>query len=137
MTFDPTKPVQTRSGMPARIICTDRADPIIPIIALYKTPEGCEGVIHCKKDGSYSLSRSIGQSNFDLVNVPETVVEYYLSYYIKNDPKTTTLIKKRTEERAREDARKANAARDMWVASHILKLSYEDGIPVKTELLEI
>jgi hypothetical protein len=87
---------------------------------------------------SFTVRRTgLTLSNFDLVNVPETVVEYYLSYYIKNDPKTTTLIKKRTEERAREDARKANAARDMWVASHILKLSYEDGIPVKTELLEI
>ncbi len=80
MTFDKTKPVQTRDGRPARIICTDQKGNA-PIVAL----------IYQDKDGGYEVpgeydSGGLFQgfsgddsSDFDLVAVPETrEVEVFL-----------------------------------------------------------
>lgn len=49
MTFDPTKPARTRSGLPVRIICTDRRD-TFPIVAPYEDGTG-EGIITALADG--------------------------------------------------------------------------------------
>ena len=40
MTFDPTKPVQTRDGRKARIICTDLNNPAFRIVAVIDHPGG-------------------------------------------------------------------------------------------------
>jgi hypothetical protein len=62
--FDPTKPVQTRNGQKARIICTDRVSLTHPIIAL--VGEACcliytvSGTYY--SDGTPSLN--------DLINIP-------------------------------------------------------------------
>lgn len=69
MTFDPTKPVQTRDGRSARIICTDKKGEA-PIVALVSAISGdseitysffLDGSFYCD-DGTYPL---------DLVNTPE------------------------------------------------------------------
>lgn len=54
MKFDPTKPVRTRDGKPARIICTDRVGNY-PIIALVQAANQ-EEVLKYKSDGKFSGS---------------------------------------------------------------------------------
>ncbi len=73
--FDPKKPVQTRDGRPARIICTDRDHIDGPIVALIKNNipnhphEGEEIVVSYHANGMYhSLA---GDLSSDLINIPE------------------------------------------------------------------
>jgi len=68
MKFDPTKPVQTRDGRPARVICAD-ARGGWPIIALVEVSEGCEETSVHREDGSYNSADP--QSRRDLINIPE------------------------------------------------------------------
>jgi hypothetical protein len=77
MTFDPTKPVQTRDGKPARIICTDYESPGgFPIIALVKS-----GIVEYpqayKADGGCSFN---GICETDLINVPTKAVRWINIY---------------------------------------------------------
>lgn len=75
MAFDPTKPVRTRDGRPARIICTDRegngsrTGGNFPVIALVKD-EGslCETILSLTKEGRLYEE---GEHGGDLVNIPE------------------------------------------------------------------
>lgn len=63
--FDPTKPVQTKDGRPARIICTDMKRSAYPIVALVN--EGKEERISSfRVDGGSGIFR-----DSDLVNIPE------------------------------------------------------------------
>lgn len=72
--FDPTKPVQTRDGRKARIICTDaKIYASRPIIYLIENESG-EVWNTCDKDGK------AGYRENDLVNVPEHVVRYVNIY---------------------------------------------------------
>jgi len=69
MTFDPTKPVQTRDGRPARILCIDaRGD--LPIIALVGAPAPGESeyVQRYTADGRGYRNALL---HHDLINVPE------------------------------------------------------------------
>lgn len=69
MTFDPTKPVRTRDGRNARIVCTD-VNNSMPIIALIKDEYGKEWIAHYGIGGNvYGYS----QDKSDLVNIPERV----------------------------------------------------------------
>lgn len=70
--FDPTKPVQTKDGKPARIICTDRLDSSIPIVALINFNRA-EGLMCYRSDGTV-LGDS--QSNLNLVNIPDITKQY-------------------------------------------------------------
>lgn len=68
--FDPTKPVQTRDGRKARIVCTDfnSAAGKKLIVAITTGPEGYEMTGLRFPDGrSYQVS----EKSSDLVNVPE------------------------------------------------------------------
>lgn len=72
MSFDPTKPVQTRDGRPARIIAANIKHPKYPIAAVYlgdsslgDTPH--EIVATYTKDGLYVEE---DKRPVDLVNVP-------------------------------------------------------------------
>ncbi len=70
MTFDPTKPVQTRGGRKARIICTD-AKGMQPIVALVTTSDpDVERVERFFLDGRCYSSLEV-DSPHDLINVPE------------------------------------------------------------------
>ena len=67
--FDPTKPVQTRDGRPARIVATDKAGnkPIVALIGLTESPVT-----------RYANGRMMGfrDNSADLINVaPKPVVE--------------------------------------------------------------
>jgi hypothetical protein len=70
--FDPTKPVRTRDGRPARIMCTD-AKSLYPIKALVETYPGSETVYSYNAHGRSVASTG---SPHDLVNTPERVVRY-------------------------------------------------------------
>jgi len=80
--FDPTKPVQTRSGLPARIVCTNRkyvgssGVETWPIMALYSV-KGNEIAVSCQANGRI---RSNEDSPCDLVNVPDIRYEYQNVY---------------------------------------------------------
>ena len=66
MTFDSLKPVQTRDGRTARIICADRKHGL-PIIALVDEDESVE---RFRADGTY-YEQSSPSSPDDLINIPE------------------------------------------------------------------
>ena len=80
--FDLSKPVRTRAGYPARIICTDRVYLGVtgaaswPILALYVV-KGNEATLACQANGQVS---SKGDSPYDLVNVPDIRYEYQNVY---------------------------------------------------------
>jgi len=65
--FDPTKPVQTRDGRKARIICTDK-ESVHTIVALIKKSCGTEYAQTYLRDGLCYLHR---ESDEDLINIPE------------------------------------------------------------------
>lgn len=69
--FDPTKPVRCKDGTPARIICTDRKDPIIPIVACYG--KDSEGVAFYKADGTGSFRG--GLVNYDPFEITDEEAE--------------------------------------------------------------
>lgn len=80
MAFDPTKPVQTRDGRPARIICTDRKDDGWPIVAIYADNSAgrTEGVGCYTREGRFG---DYGSDNrLDLVNVPVEREGYVVLY---------------------------------------------------------
>lgn len=64
--FDPTKPVETRDGRKARIICTDANQPLGPIVALVTMYDGTEEPLVYHADGTYI--KLVGKD--DLVNAP-------------------------------------------------------------------
>lgn len=70
--FDPTKPVKTRDGREARIICTDRVGDN-NIIALVKDEDGGEYAISCNETGKRWLSDECKE---DLVNILEKKTGY-------------------------------------------------------------
>jgi hypothetical protein len=82
-TFDPTKPVQTRDGRAARVICTDKkSNQGFTIIALVE--DSCdkrkEQVLSYQTCGS--IRRDGTHTESDLVNVPERIQrEYWLNLY--------------------------------------------------------
>lgn len=70
MTFDPTKPVRTRDGRAARIICTDRCDGLYPIVALVVGGEGRESIEVYTSDGRWDAPLK-NEHPRDLFNIPE------------------------------------------------------------------
>ena len=76
MAFDPTKPVQTRDGRPARIVCTD-ATGVLPIVALVDDG-GAEIVIRYHPTGRRQDVRA--QRDDDLINIPERHVRWFNIY---------------------------------------------------------
>lgn len=67
MTLDTTKPVQTRDGRAARIICVDRKGDY-SIIALVESPDG-ENLISCSSEGNWHLGNN---GCLDLINIDTT-----------------------------------------------------------------
>jgi hypothetical protein len=74
MTFDPTKPVQTRDGRKARIICSDRkTNSAFSIVVLITHNDGTERAATRRANGR--LDPNI-ESNFDIINIPVETVRY-------------------------------------------------------------
>jgi hypothetical protein len=76
--FDPTKPVQTRDGRKARIICTDRENVEYPIVALIASAGGEEIAATFTDDGRFYYAGR--EDDDDLVNVPETTERSFAVY---------------------------------------------------------
>lgn len=78
MTFDPTKPVQTRDGRKARIICTDAVGDR-PVVALVMEG-GDEFMRRCFESGSFTGG---GLCSADLINIPEEpkTIEGWVNVY--------------------------------------------------------
>lgn len=73
-TFDPTKPVRTRHGRAARIICADVKSGY-PIIALVANSD--DGTELARSYDERGLYYSVGEEcGADLINVPERKTEF-------------------------------------------------------------
>jgi hypothetical protein len=117
--FDPSKPVQTRDGRPARIICTDRGG-VYPIVALVKTPNsGIEIVGAYKMNGSGTHCAS---SRLDLINVPERKSKFVNVY-------NYDLTVGYESQEAADKSRKSGCGHKGQV-----EIIFEDGKPVETKL---
>lgn len=86
--FDPTKPVQTRDGRPARIICTDREHVTDNIVALVSLDPRGEHVFEFRKDGHYLCNK---EDVLDLVNIPERRIVFWNTYNCGDSCVHTTL----------------------------------------------
>ena len=80
MTVDFSKPVQTRDGRKARILCTDADNPDGSVVALVEYAkghphEGKEACVNYYPDGSYVRGYCYTSAS-DLVNVPERSSEF-------------------------------------------------------------
>lgn len=69
--LDTSKPVRTRSGFPARIVCADR-DNVLPILALFAAVGSSEQIIATDLNGRIDGT----EHPLDLVNVPESEATY-------------------------------------------------------------
>ena len=76
MTLDVTKPVQTRDGRKARIICTDRAGSDFKFVALILN-EGLESVYVADASGRVYTDT---ECRHDLMNVPEETKGWHLVF---------------------------------------------------------
>jgi len=80
--FDPTKPVQTRSGRKTRIICTNKEGNDYPIVALITSDSGAEQMESFTANGRQYVNRD---SLIDLVNIPEKhTVTRFINLYPPN-----------------------------------------------------
>ena len=97
MTFDPTKPVQTRDGRKVELITTKGREPWVLVGYI---DDGTQ-VVEWLKDGSRMQSHDIG---IDLINVPEPakVVNRYLNVY-KYGMSTTHESRQRADEHTGEN----------------------------------
>ena len=76
MNLDITKPVQTRGGLPARIVCTDRRS-FLPVMALVLDACGTESLVSLTKDFKCTVC-----SASDLINVPEKrTLDFWVNIY--------------------------------------------------------
>jgi hypothetical protein len=75
--FDPTKPVQTRDGRPARILCANVKRSAWPIVAAVTDPDGSESVVSYTAKGR---ELRLQETENDLLNAPEETTEW-INYY--------------------------------------------------------
>jgi Zn-dependent alcohol dehydrogenase len=85
MIFDPTKPVQTRDGRPAKILCIDLKHHRYQIAARVQMHHNArdETVVLFDKNGRKNYDNGEDES-IDLVNVPEKHVRWVNIYKEKN-----------------------------------------------------
>jgi len=79
MSIDFTKPVQTRDGRKARVICTDvnsKLHAVVAVIGVNVNYPGEEIVVSYTSDGNFGMS----ETPLDLVNVPERT-SYWVNEY--------------------------------------------------------
>lgn len=89
-TFDPTKPVRTRGGKPARILCTDRhyeGQRHAPILALVSEKNGENPSWH-HSDGTAFGAGQVRPSSRDLVNydpfeITDEEAELMVNFFVR------------------------------------------------------
>lgn len=72
--IDWTKPIQTRSGRPARVLCTDLKDTEYPVAVAVLVSDKHEAAYTYTAEGKYAIE---GDEPFDIINVPEKRVRYF------------------------------------------------------------
>lgn len=120
--FDPTKPVQTRDGKKARIICSDLKGRDCSIVGLYTIKSGKEQVRYYQEDGTAPGDIF---PNLDLVNVPERKIRY---------------VNLETQQTMNNNSVKSidavSRSKDYKCASYsTVKLTFEDGKLVDSEVI--
>jgi len=78
--FDPSKPVQTRDGRPARVLCTDAAG-VYPIVALIRDQDGTDHADHYTAAGHF-FEDSSGCNEDDLINIPPAPVRHTIARWV-------------------------------------------------------
>lgn len=111
--FDPTKPVQTRDGHPARIICTDMIGDR-PIAAIITETERTESVLQYRADGQFGEM----PYRLDLINIPVRHKRWMNLYY------NTTLTEIYTTRAAADYAE--SSARPNRIAC--IEIEFEEGL---------
>jgi hypothetical protein len=117
--FDPTKPVQTRDGRPARILAQDLVHPNYTYVAAIMREDGCESAIVLNQ---YGRQWAGVERPSDLINIPERVTKY-LNLYKNNGG-------------GRYHSSLEEASDNRCTAIHgILALTFEDDKLVSVELV--
>lgn len=101
MTFDPSKPVQTRDGQKATIICDTRrftyCEHEFPIVALVHRKDGEDSIITTQADGHTFIDGS--ENPLDLINIPEKRT-CWGNVYLYNDGRQPCIATHGTREEA-------------------------------------
>jgi hypothetical protein len=98
--IDFTKPVETRNGIPVRILCTDGPNPTFPVIGIVK---GNSGVTSWALDGSYLAAKTSSpndlRNTLEKVHLDRWIVvfknksdEYYTTSYTSEKSTTMDII---------------------------------------------
>jgi len=119
--LDPTKPVQTRDGRKARIVCTDFRNNNYPMIVLIDAGAN-EKIEFRPVDGQVHSSRV---SDMDIINIP---VETILYYQVDTDGQIKSMGKTEPYDAAIEN--------DFWCSPKLLKITFIDDMPSRVELIE-
>jgi hypothetical protein len=82
--FDPSKPVERRDRLPARILCADFRGKSYSIVAAVLHENGEEVVDTYTADGLQDYNDLSGKNDYDLVNVPERV-SFWTNLYRNNE----------------------------------------------------
>jgi hypothetical protein len=69
--FDPMRPVQTRKGKPARILCADLRGGHYPVVAAVSNADGNEYVETFTAEGRRDDCDTSDKNGCDLINVPQ------------------------------------------------------------------
>ena len=117
--FDPTKPVQTRDGRKARIICTDRKSTVYPLVGLILNGE-TEYLTEWDLNGKHRSNGFFDSVN-DLINIPERTSRW-VNVYDGSD----WCYGFETESDAREHSTKCRRG--------TVEIIFEDGKPVDVKL---
>lgn len=124
MSFNPNKPVQTRDGRPARIICTDMEGGAYSIVAIVTTT-GQEHAETFTSAGTYRYEPGHANDARDLVNVPVVTVEY-VNYFNEKAPTVYTQLEPASSD---IDKRSADFAGRIKVTLHDGKLFSAEVMP--------
>lgn len=113
MSFDPKKPVRTRDGRAARIICEDAVgeQPIVALVRVKTTKGPIEITHNYSENGRYYISDN--DCVLDLVNIPERKSYWVNVYYDKTVGSTWYSL---------EDLKKSNTRH----AAGVIELVFED-----------
>jgi hypothetical protein len=122
MTLDLNKPMQTRDGKPARFLGTinNESEYIFAIM----DEDGSEYVVFRYASGKVE---EYGRNSGDIINAPEALTTYQRIYANVASASTWTGTS--------YDSLEAIGARDHTRSVGILKLTLENGKPVKAELV--
>lgn len=120
--FDPTKPVQTRDGRAARIICTDRVNDPWSIVALVSAYDGQECILRLTSNGR--IFNRPHSDPHDLVNIPEEKTVWVTVYSRKNLGSIGYVFD--TEDNARQGSTCANGEISPHVEG-IFPVTYKEG----------